>query len=170
MHGCGSGVGAGCTCVGGCAVGSMRVADVRKPCAQQAGLNCTRQQPARCSVSLVQRHVAAAAARAGGGSGGAAVDVDLLSDEEWEDPDELLEMEEGYQGGLLISLKLSNKASTRPALFSPSSADLPCLRTSRPATHAVMLTCRAVPEGGEMSQQLVRMRGWLLRIVQAMEL
>jgi len=27
-----------------------------------------------------------------------------------------------------------------------------------------------VPEGGEVSQQLVRMRGWLLRIVQAMEL
>lgn len=31
-------------------------------------------------------------------------------------------------------------------------------------------TPRAVPEGGQVSEQLVRMRNWMLRLVQAMEL
>lgn len=53
--------------------------------------------------------------------------------------------------------------------FPPSAtADPP----TRPPTHTHLpcLAPYAVPEGGRPSPQLVRMRGWLLRIVQAMEL
>lgn len=74
---------------------SVDVADLPSSCMRRALANSPQKPMLGCPPSPVQRHAAAARARSGGD-----VDVDLLSDDEEyeEDPNELLEMEEGYQG------------------------------------------------------------------------